>query len=184
MIELKNIFPECYADTLLVQLIKQGGRPNHQHGISEVSRALKSRSDNNQTLIGIVDLDKAKNIAENKYLMEFTEVILNGKDDQASLILKKHPSKSHYLIFVHKEFEHWIWSQAKLGGVDTKTFGFNTLDELYQISKSYRTSTNSNAGQRFKKFVNAVVIADPPGVALLKKWLVDYNFTVTFSCVG
>ena len=176
MIDIKNVFPECDADTLLIGLIKEKGFPNHQHGISSVNNALRTREDSNSILIGIVDLDRAKNIEENKHLIKFTEEIANTIGSDEELLLKKLPSKEHYVIFVNRAFESWIWKQADLAGINKNTFGFTSLDDLCDVSKHYRTTADSDNGKKFKKFVNTVVRANPPGIILLRKWLVDNTF--------
>ncbi len=171
MVELKNIFPECDADTLLVELITQRGHPNHCKGISKVSTALKNNSESNGFFIGIVDSDKFKRIVDDKYLQNFTEELYNFKEQDEGIVLKRIPNKHHYILFIHKEFEPWVWKQAKLAQINTEEYGFSDLKSLYRESKHYRT----NESQKFKKFVNAVVKANPPGVQFLKKWLIIEN---------
>lgn len=168
MITVKNIFPECDADTLLVELITERGHPNHCKGISKVSKALERRKDENVYLIGIVDSDEFKRINDDKYLIRFTEIIHDLIDQEESLLLKKIPNKDHYIIFIHKEFEPWVWRQAEIAEIDANTYGFVDLDSLYKESKHYRTSGSI----KFKKFVKAVVSANPPGIKFLKQWLV------------
>ncbi len=168
MIDVKNIFPECDADTLLVELIINRGKPNHKKGISEVTKALDMFQNNNSRLVGLVDYDKLKYQNQNKYLVNFSEIILDQKNEDEGLIIKKIPNKQHFLIFVFKEFEPWIWKQAQLAKIDSTEFGIKNLDELYKLSKHYRNIGNAN----FKKFVNAVVSANPMGIELLRSYLI------------
>jgi hypothetical protein len=173
MIEIKNIFPECDSDTLLVKLITQRGNANHSHGISKVEWAMKRRGDTNEVLIALVDSDKFKKPEENRYLYSFTEIIVDCTNAKESLVLKKLPNNNRYAVFLCPEFEPWIWRQAQLAGIKTTDFGFPDLDSLYKVSKHFRT----NESQIFKNFVNAVVQANPPGILLLRKWLVEQDFS-------
>ncbi len=173
MIEIKNIFPECDSDTLLVKLITQRGNANHSHGISKVEWAMKRRGDANEALVALIDSDKFKKPEENKYLFSFKEIIVDCKNGEESLVLKKLPNHNRYAIFLCPEFEPWIWKQAQIARVNTSNFNFTDLDSLYKVSKHFRT----NESQVFKNFVNAVVMANPPGITLLRKWLVNQDFS-------
>ena len=125
MIDIKNIFPECDSDTLLVQLITQRGFPNHCKGISKVSKALEKHKDAvDRFLIGMVDSDNFKRINDDKYLRNFSELIKDLKNTDEGVVLKKIPDKKHYLIFIHTEFESWAWKQAGLATINTLEFGF------------------------------------------------------------
>lgn len=167
MITIKNIFPECDADTLLVRLILQKGIPGHRKGVSKVSMALEKEKDSLGVFIGLIDFDKRKYQTQNKYLRNFSQVVFDRKDENEGLVITKIPNKQHFLIFVYKEFEPWIWKQAALANVNSAEFGIKDLEVLYKLSKSYGESEDIN----FKKFVNAVVMADPPGIKLLRAYL-------------
>jgi hypothetical protein len=175
MIDIKNIFPECDSDTLLVQLITQRGFPNHCKGISKVSKALEKHKDAvDRFLIGMVDSDNFKRINDDKYLRNFSELIQDLKDNEEGVVLKKIPNKRHYLIFIHTEFEPWAWKQANLAGINALEYGFSGIEEFYKESKHNRTL----GSLKFKKFVNAIVMAEPPGIKFLKEWLVVENLNV------
>jgi hypothetical protein len=175
MIEVKNIFPECDSDTLLVKLITQRGNANHCHGVPKVEKAIKERAKKtNEVLIALIDSDRFKKPHENKYLFSFTEIICDKQEAAEAVILKRLPNTNSYVVFICHEFEPWIWQQAQLAQINTSEFGFRDLATVYKLSKHYRT----NQDPTFKKFVNAVVLANPPGILLLRKWLVDNDFSV------
>lgn len=176
MIGIKNIFPECDADTLLVELITNRGRANHGKGFTKVLSALQKRSESKDVLIGVIDSDKFPNKGRTIYFEEFSGVIFSGINAAENVELRKHVTKPHYLVFIHPKFEPWIWKQAKLADVNTADFGYGSVLDLEKVSKHYGTRAASQSGQQFKKFVNAIVQANPPGIILLKRWLIDNHF--------
>jgi hypothetical protein len=173
MIDIKDIFPECDADTLLVELITRQGHANHNKGVSKVSKALKKNAHKLGPLIGIIDSDKFKRLDQDPYLPAFNEVICDHIEGDEKLRLNKLPNKQHYLISVHPEFEPWIWAQATLSGLNFDDYGYeNDFDGFEGDSKRYGMVESA----KFKKFVNAVIIANPPGVLMLRRWLIDKDF--------
>ncbi len=169
MIDIKNVFPECDADTLLIELITQRGNANHNKGCSNVSRSLLRNSHLKGPFFGVIDSDKFKNIDKDPYLPKFSEVISDKINETENIRLKKIPGKNHYLIFIHPEFEPWILSQAKIVGISLAEFGYSNYKEFEKESKNYGLVRS----QRLKKFVNAIVKANPPGIILLKKWIIE-----------
>jgi hypothetical protein len=172
MIEIKNIFPECDADTLLVELITGRGHANHNKGVSKVSKALKRNGNKQGPIIGLIDSDKFKRIHEDPYIPAFSELVCDLINQREKLRLKKLPNKRHYLIFIHPEFEPWIWAQSKLVDVDPSSYGYSNYKEFEDDSKDYGLSESI----RFKTYVNAIVQANPPGIITLRRWLVANDF--------
>jgi hypothetical protein len=163
MIEVKKIYPECNADTLLVELILQRGKPAHYAGISKVAAALeKSRDD--IFVIGLVDTDKFKN---NPPLIDkFTEIV-DDRIENENIIVLKIPNTNKHIIRINPAFEKWAWNTAQDCGIMPATYGFDTIDKLIAIAKPYGVFEDSN----FKKFVNAIIQANPPQVQTLRNWL-------------
>ena len=172
MIDIKNIFPECDADTLLIELITQRGWANHNKGVSKVSKSLLHKSDLVGPFFGVVDSDKFKNIDKDPYIPFFTQIVSNTVNDAEKLKLTKIPGKEHYLIFIHPEFESWILAQAELVGIKLSQYNYNSYKEFERESKNYGLVISP----KFKKFVNEIVEANPPGILLLKKWLLKNDF--------
>lgn len=168
MIDIKNIFPECFSDTLLVELILNRGKANHKKNISKVVNALKDKSDSNEKLVGVVDYDVfKKTFIYNKYLNVFSQIVEDKESLDASLRILKIPTKNHFVIFIKPEFEPWIWKQAELANVKNFDFNIKDLEDLYKKSKHQKNGINLD----LKKFVNAVVMANPPGIKLLREYL-------------
>lgn len=172
MIDIKDIFPECDADTLLIELITQRGNANHNKGYSKVSKGLQKKSNLEGPFFGVIDSDKFENIDRDPYLPIFSQIVSDRINNDEKLRLKKIPNKKHYLIFIHPEFEPWIIAQGLNVGINLEDFEYNTYKEFEKESKSYGIVRS----KRFKRFVNAVVQADPPGILLLKKWLIEKDF--------
>ncbi len=164
MIEVKRIFPECNADTLLVELILQKGKPAHYKGNSKVAKALENITNETLLVIGIVDSDKFENTPP--YLENFSQTVEDCSEIE-NLILKKIPNTKKHLIFVCPKFEPWIWKRAMESSINPVDFGFETLSDLFKSSKSNELREDAN----FKKFVNAVVRSDNPAILKLKGWL-------------
>ncbi len=164
MIEVKRVFPECNADTLLSELILKRGTPAHYKGVSKVSKALKKYENAEHFIIGVIDTDKFQR--EDNYILEFTETVEN-KLIKEGLIIKKLPKTNKHLIRIDPEFEPWMWKIAKECGINPKTYGYNSLTEFYKASKREEVVQNKN----FKKMINDIIKANPPAIQTLRKWL-------------
>jgi len=163
MIDVKRIFPECHADTLLVELILQRGTPKHFHGINNVGIALM-KYPKNDFIIGIIDTDKFKRKDPNIEL--FTTTISDKLHDE-KLIIKQQPKTNKYIIRLAPEFEPWVWELAKKCNIAPGDFGFDTIKKLKNVAKDENAAANKN----LKKFLNAIIQANPPAIQTLRYWL-------------
>ena len=163
MINVKKIFPECFADTLLIELILQRGKPPHYHGINNVGKALE-KYNSGDIIIGVVDTDKFKR--PDPIIEQFTEVVEDCLADHG-LLFKKMPGTNKHVVRVHPTFEPWIWEQARLAKIGGGQFGFNSIKQLADAAKTEEVFENKD----FKKFVNAVVGANMPAMLTLRRWL-------------
>ena len=163
MIEIKRIFPECWADTLLVELLLERGKPAHYYGISKVDKALKLSGEDGLPIYGLVDSDRFKNTPT--FISEF--VVLEDYSDQYGLILKQFPNSLKYIVVVCPGFERWIWERARETGVHPKEYGYSSIEDLKKSSKSTRIDHDAN----FKKFVNKIVRSENAAIRVLRSWL-------------
>ena len=147
MIEVKRVFPECWADTMLVELILQRGRPAHYHGINNVGIALHKYK-GGDFVIGLVDTDKFKR--KDPKIELFTFEVENRLHDH-QLIIKQIPETNKYIIRIHPEFESWIWNLAIQCDIDPKDaeYGFDTIGKLADASKAEDAFDN----KKLKKFI-------------------------------
>ncbi len=153
-----SILPECYVDTLLVDLVGFK-KPNHQTSIGQVANTLKTNY-KNRLAIGVVDNDKS----QPKYFDEFE--LLEKKQ---GLILKKHSSNKHFLIIIDPDFEKWIFEIAELLGVNPADYGFKTVKAFKNRTKDIHVAKN----QKVKDFLNRLVQKKDSPAHVLKRWIND-----------
>jgi hypothetical protein len=168
MIQLKRVFPECDADTLLVELILQRGTPMHSHGITKVANAIVKYDHAAHFIIGLIDTDKFKNDENIPNIKKFSEEVDNRIETEG-LLIKKIPGTNKHVIRIHPDFEPWLWniaSECDLNPADAE-YGFDTYETFRNASKRYGIRND----QRFKKFVNAIVMQNPPAIQTLRNWL-------------
>ncbi|MBI3510875.1 MAG: hypothetical protein HY064_09425 [Bacteroidetes bacterium] len=166
MIELKRVFPECYSDTLLVELILQRGKPGHRKGISKVVKALIDYEPSHEFIIGIADTDKFKRDAHNPLLSHFE--IFEDRFETDGLRIFRKPNTQKYLIRLNPAFESWIWKQASICKIKPEEFGFHNLEDLINASKDNAVEENS----KLKSFVSEVIKKNSPAIKTLREWLV------------
>ena len=172
MIEIKNVFPECDVDTLLVELILQRGKPMHNKGITKVVNSIANYNNSSKYLIGITDTDRFKRDKDNPNLKKFSEIVADKIEAEGLLIIKI-PATNKYLIRINPDFEPWLWKLALECNINPSSseYGFSSYDEFYKASKRYGLKQEP----RLKKFVNAVVLNNPPAIVTLKIWLEKSN---------
>ena len=145
----KSIMPECYADTLLIQVLiptKMGY--NHQSGCFEVEREMSLGKFKDRFAVGIIDNDKV----QIKYLKKFEIIDKVGE----SLILWKHnekPIKHHYIIQVCPALEKWILCICDEEGIKLAKFGLS--DDLEALKK-YTKSLSSMKDERLVGLFKAI----------------------------
>ena len=163
MIELKRIFPECNADTMLAELILQRGKPAHYKGITKVCNALIN-FDGGEFAIGIIDTDKFKR--DDGPINKFSEEIEN-KINTEGLVIRKIPLSNKHVIRLHPGFEKWIWGLSEQCDITPSDYGFNTIEDLMRASKQNQAGEHKN----LKKFVNDIVASNPLAIQTLRTWL-------------
>lgn len=163
MIDIKRIFPECNADTLLIELVMRKGRPPHYKGCTNVAKALNHLGNKNRFATGLIDKDKFKNTPT--YFGSF--VVKEDKEKTEGLILKHLPDTQLHIILICKEFEPWLLARAAECGVDPKKYGFESIKKLEKASKP----ESSPDRVQFKDFLSEVIGKNPPSIQTLRKWL-------------
>ena len=166
MIGLKRIFPECDADTLLVQLIHQRGLPVHCKGIHKVANSLERFTNNTQFVIGLIDNDKMKN--QPTFIRKFKVLEENAEQQLTILHL---PETEKYIARLNPAFEKLILSAAEVCNIQRAQYGFDSFEKFRNAAKDEGVYDNKN----FKKFINAVIEANPPAIQTLRYWLNKAN---------
>lgn len=154
-----QIIPECYADTLLIEMLgfKQ---PNHQPGIGSVINAFSKKDLRNRLAIGIIDRDKVQPKSLDHY-----EII--GED--SGIQIRKKPQTRHWVLVISPAFEDWIYTNANAVGVDPANFGFNTR----AIFRSTTKRTDVGKNQQVKQLINTLKQKEAPGLAKLQSLISD-----------
>ena len=124
----KSIIPECFADTLLIEILVPTKRGyNHQRSCFKVESTMKGL---NSFALGIIDKDK-KQI---KYLDKFKII-----DEVAGdLILWRHVDIEihHWIIQICPALEKLLLKICKTENIDTNNFGDDALEGIKYFTKS------------------------------------------------
>lgn len=152
---MKDLFiiPECFIDTNLVETLITTEGCNHQKGCNTVVNTMRQKFSDGFA-VGIIDNDKR----QVSYVSEFSEIA-----STVSLSLRKHCSKSHYLIMVSPAMDGFLLKCAEELDLSLREFGFSDkLSNFTSVTKSV-TSKNDKA---FKKLFRAMEKA--PEMVVLK----------------
>ncbi len=148
--------PECYGDTLLVEILGFK-RPNHQtSGIGQVIKVMKEKY-STRLAIGIIDNDKK---ITPSYYKEF---ILEKEKNGVRLL--KHKNREHFLIMVTLALEGFILQAAEEVAIQSKSF--DSLKKLKRITKSMHVGRN----QEFKNFLNTIRQKKASGFITMQTWI-------------
>lgn len=140
MIEQPHLLPECFADTLLVNMLIRS-TTNHKRSIAQVFVALKTDFKNRKA-IGIIDDDKDKDA----YYKEFE--VKTETDFYRHLV---HPNKKHELIVIKKAVEDFLVRCAASVQVEHKLL--KDINTLKRITKSQKVSNDPE----FKNAINTLI---------------------------
>lgn len=151
-----QVIPECYADTLLVELL--GFKyPKHELGIGKVINRLDYEF-KNCLAVGLIDDDKVKP----KKLDEFD--FIEKKCNIKRLIRDKHS-----ILIISPAFEDWVFDNAKTVEVDPSKYGFKSSKFFRESCKREDAKTNDN----LKQFLNTLKQKNAPGFSQLKTWICE-----------
>ena len=143
-----DIIPECYIDTNLVETLLQIGTGkehtvNHQKGCNNVACTMRKIEG---FAVGVVDTDKK----QPSYWGEFVLI----KDSQ-HLSLKKHESRSQYVILINPALERFLLDCVKEAELDLQDYGLpSNFDEFRHLTKD----VDSKRETKFKNLFKALQI--------------------------
>jgi hypothetical protein len=159
MISIRRIFPECNADTVLVELILQRKWAAHIQGINNVGLTINKHY-NGAFIVGVVDKDKCRN--KDPRIKLYTEAV----DSCDGVEVMKEPGTEKHLIMVDPAFERLVWKLANDTGVVSHE-GFNTIEDLKDATKTNRVDDNES----LRRFLKTIIKHDPPAIQTMRKWL-------------
>lgn len=151
-----QIIPECYADTLLVEMLGFL-RPNHQLGIGKVL-GLFDKTLKNRPAVGIIDDDKVKP----KSLGTFELV-------EENFGIKRFRKEKHFVLVISPAFEDWIYDNAEAKEVDPANYGFSDRKRFRDACKKVDAGKNPN----LKNFLNTLKQKKAPGFEQLTDWICE-----------
>ena len=159
-----QVFPECYADTTLVQfLIANPLDVVHIYGIPNVAKELKEASELNKSgkFIGVVDKDKRTP----PYLLTFETIFEDNK-----LCFKRKENLDHYLIVIDKAIESFLlWNAAQ---VSISLADYNFPDEVKSLGKALKT-TAIGTNLDYLRLLSDLYTRQAPGFVTLHQLLND-----------
>ena len=138
--------PECFVDTALVESVLKTDGVNHQKGCFAVSGVMENKFADGFA-VGVVDFDKRRPA----YLNGFVEVA-----SSSHLLLVKHKSKSHYVIFVKPAMDGFILSCVEELGIKMDDFGLPS--DLKAFTRETKTITMQD-DKRFRNLFHHLISA-------------------------
>jgi hypothetical protein len=151
-----QIIPECYADTLLVEMLGFD-RPNHQLGIGKVI-GMFEKGLKNRIAVGIIDDDKVKPKDFDKFQVEAE------RDGIKRLIKDKHS-----ILVIKPVFEDWVFENAAAVEVEPSKFGFHSRKQFREACKKMDAKKNP----QLRQFLNTLKQKQAPGFTQLKTWICE-----------
>jgi len=140
MIEHPQLMPECFADTLLVDMLI-GSTSSHKRSITQVFAAFKKEFSNRRA-VGIIDDDKKKDAYYNEF---------NITEETDCYRYLAHPNKRHFLIVIKKDLEDLIIKCAKTADIEHKLLG--SVQQLKRVTKDMNVSKNTEV----KDLINTLI---------------------------
>ena len=117
------LITECYVDTALACALLGVNGVNHQSSCDNVCITMQKRFADSFA-VGIIDDDKRKP----SYVNEFDNI-----GSASHIILKKHKSKTHYLILISKAVEDFILFCANEAIVNLVVYGLPSDMEGFKM---------------------------------------------------
>lgn len=151
-----QVVPECYADTLLVEILGFK-RPDHQLGIGKVI-GMFDKNLKNRAAVGIIDDDKIKP----KELDHF-------EDSESAFKIKRLTNDKHSILVICPAFEDWIFENAKAVNIDPSQYGFRSKKFFKEACKTQ----SANENQHLIQFLNTLKQKNAPGFTQLKTWICE-----------
>ena len=156
-----NVIPECYADTLLVNMLGFG-KANHalNSNLHNVLAQVRSKKPG-QKVVGIIDSDKGRS---EKLLKEF-EFISEEEN------IKKYLQGTQTILVLCPVFETWIYEAAlhQSVNINPENFGFTSKEYFRKKCKKVQAKDDPS----LKQFFNALKQKEAPGFIKLQSWICD-----------
>ena len=147
---------ECYADTVLVEILGFY-KPTHHLGIGKVVNMFE-KSLKNTRAVGIIDDDKVKPKALDNY------DLVDEKEG-----IKRLSKNNHFILAISPAFEDWVFENANSVDVDPANYGFHTRKRFREVCKS----PTAGANKELKRFLNDLKQKKVKGFGQLQTWICE-----------
>jgi hypothetical protein len=156
-----KIFPECYADTLLVEklFLDLKRSISHKYG-TEVARDMELFP--TEKIIGLVDKDKKMHT----YFLGFQVIETHANEH---LHWWKHPEHEHHIIILEKDIKRWLYHAAST--VKPVEFGLPAALSDRPTLKQFKKAHTTKLTPQFCNFVEAVCKQDTELILTVKRWM-------------
>ena len=135
------IIPECFVDTSLVESLLDTEGVNHQKGCYMVTGVMEGKY-REDFAVGVIDFDKKRPL----YMNEFVELA-----SSEHLMLMKHKSRNHYVIYVKPAMDGFILSQVAVAGLKLADYGLpSDLKAFTRITKTITTKLDNRFKMLFR----------------------------------
>lgn len=169
MFHIKQIVPECYVDSRVVQiLLNSPVGPNHDHGVGNVLNKLENKLVDLPAL-GIVDQDPGKGPRAESW--QHYEKI-DADNEIFGLQLYKHKNRTHYLLEIQPEIEAWILAATK--GLDIKLEDFDLPEQMKDFNKITK-SINISKNKLFTNFIFKLIELESKPIIRMREILVEIS---------
>ncbi|MEI6816674.1 MAG: hypothetical protein WCL14_08705 [Bacteroidota bacterium] len=159
MIDETRVIAECYADTLLINMILRK-KVTHGPNTNEVAKVMIKKPIQ-QLIIGIIDNDKNKPTY-------FNEFIIQESRQNCHFKIYKHRSNNHYFLIIDKAHEDFIIKCATEVGLNTAKYAkYFNAKFLKSLTKSVYIDNNSE----YKQFLNDIIQKRPASIVELRSFI-------------
>lgn len=160
-----NVVPECFADTVLVEMLGFTF-PNHASS-SNVSQVLKivKESFASEKIVGIIDSDRGKS----EKIMKKDEVLKKFNLMEEKNGIKRYTLDNQTILIICPAFEGWVFENASSKSIDPAKHGFHTSQYFRKVCKNIDARNNPS----LKQFLNTIKQKKAPGFEQLKTWICE-----------
>jgi len=157
---IENIIPACFAETILMQTLGYSCGKNHQRGDGKVLNNLKKIG----KTMAIAVMDRPVGTAPNHIKTEFVTI----ETGSHNLFLKKHKNKNHYIIYIDKVLEEWIFEIGKSSKVSSPYKNVESLRKDIKLSSSL-------SNKRLLKYFESIHTKNPTAFKTIDNWIKELN---------
>ena len=142
----KCFLPECYLDTLLIEvLLKKPFSVNHKKGNSSIAAIMKHGPLKDGFAVGIIDEDKVKL----KELDTFTKVERLSKNE---LKIYYNSQRKHFFIQICPAIEKWVLKECDKASINLAAEKYRLPSTLKDLKAMKGLAQRSD--ERFKRLFN------------------------------